>query len=214
MSISADSLLFDVWSNTYDRAGLQQAMYRPVHDEILKRLDDADPRVVVDLGCGTGQLTRRLAQRFPAASVVGADLSSGMLEQAHGHHGHDAGDPARVSYVRADAERLPLATGSVDVVVCTESFHWYRDQRAALAGLREVMRPGGRLLIASIAAVTSLGNGMLRQASTLAGQPMRAVPRREMRAMLTEAGFDVTRQGRIVRLGFVPWPVLSEAVRR
>ena len=213
MSISADSLLFDVWSTSYDRAGLQQAMYRPVHDEILKRLDDADPQVIVDLGCGTGQLTRRLRHRFPSASVVGADLSSGMLEQARGVH-DDVGDPHRITWVRADAEMLPLAPASVDVVVCTESFHWYHDQPAALAGLHEVLRPGGRLLIASIAAVTSLGNGMLRQATSLAGQPVRAVPKREMRSMLTDAGFDVTRQGRIVRLGFVPWPILSEAVRR
>ncbi|MFN3257246.1 MAG: class I SAM-dependent methyltransferase [Ilumatobacter sp.] len=220
MSISADSILFDVWSTTYDRAGLQQAVYRPVHDAILHRIADLSPRVVLDLGCGTGQLTRRLAATFASTTVLGVDLSTGMLERAASasddgdHDAGDAGEASGVSYAQADAQRLPLPSGSVDVVVCTESFHWYADQEAALTELHRVLAPGGRLLIASIATVTGVGDNALRQASTLAGRPIRAVPRKRMRAMLTDAGFDVTHQGRIVRLGFLPWPVLSDATRR
>lgn len=46
------SRLFDRWSQTYDRMGLQLSTYRPVHDAVLARLDDLDPSTVVDLGCG------------------------------------------------------------------------------------------------------------------------------------------------------------------
>lgn len=212
MSISADSIMFDLWSASYDRPGLQQSTYRPIHDAILQRIASLSPSVVVDLGCGTGQLTRRLVEKFPSATVVGADLSSGMLERAMGAE-TDAGQPLIANYTQADAEHLPLAPGSADIVVCTESFHWYDDQAAALAGLHQLLRPGGRLLIASIATVTSVGNDALRQASSLAGQPIRAVPKRKMRRMIEEAGFEVTDQGRIMRLGFVPWPVLTDARR-
>lgn len=213
MSMSADSIMFDLWSASYDRPGLQQSTYRPIHDAILDRISPLEPAVVVDLGCGTGQLTRRLVETFPTATVVGADLSSGMLERALKAE-TDAGQPLIANYAQANAEQLPLAPGSADIVVCTESFHWYDDQPAALEGLHELLRPGGRLLIASIAAVTGVGNEALRQASSLAGQPIRALPKRKMRRMVEDAGFEVTNQGRIMRLGFVPWPVLTDATRR
>lgn len=212
MSISADSIMFDLWSASYDRPGLQQSTYRPIHDAILARIADLAPEVVVDLGCGTGQLTRRLVETFPSATVVGADLSGGMLDRAMSVE-TDAGQPLIANYTQADAEHLPLAPRSADIVVCTESFHWYDDQPSTLEGLHRLLRPGGRLLIASIATVTGVGNEALRQASSLAGQPIRAVPKRKMRQMVTDAGFDVTHQGRIMRLGFVPWPVLTDATR-
>ena len=63
----ARSTLFDRWSEVYDRRGFQAATYRPVHDAVLARLTGAQPRLVVDLGCGTGQLTLRLSERFPDA---------------------------------------------------------------------------------------------------------------------------------------------------
>ena len=212
MSISADSIMFDLWSASYDRPGLQQTTYRPIHDAILSRIDDLDPDVVLDLGCGTGQLTRRLCETFPSATIVGADLSPGMIDRAAAVQ-TEAGQPLVADYALADAQHLPLAPGSVDIVVCTESFHWYADQPATLAGLHDVLRPGGRLLIASIATVTGIGNDALRRASAIAGRPMRAVPKRKMRTMLVDAGFEVTHQGRIARLGFLPWPVLSDATR-
>jgi ubiquinone/menaquinone biosynthesis C-methylase UbiE len=212
MSISADSIMFDLWSASYDRPGLQQTTYRPVHDAILERISGLAPAVVVDLGCGTGQLTRRLVDAFPSATIVGADLSAGMLERALAAE-TDAGQPLVANYTRANAERLPLAEASADIVVCTESFHWYDDQPAALAGLHRIIRPGGRLLIASVAALTGFGEDALRQTSSLAGRPIRAVPKRKMKRMIEDAGFEVTDQGRILRLGFVPWPVLTEAVR-
>jgi len=208
--VPAESIFFDLWSATYDRPGLQQSTYRPVHDAVLKRLDDLDPRRILDLGCGTGQLTGRLAERFPDAEVIGADLSDGMLgralERVPEHH--------HVGFVRADAQRLPLADSSLDVVTCTESFHWYADQEAAAAELARLLRPGGRVVIASIATVTGFADEAIQRATALAGRPVRAIPKRQLRRLLEAAGFEVEHQGRIPRLGFVPWPVLTDATRR
>lgn len=201
--------LFDRWSRTYDRVGLQRSTYRPVHDAILRRLGGIDPTLVIDLGCGTGQLTRRLAERFPQAAVVGVDVSQGMLDEA-GATDHDRALPC---YVRGDALALPMRTGSADVVVCTESFHWYLDQSRVLDDLARVLRPNGRLVIASIAMVTRLGDRMLRTASGLGGTEIRALPPRSLRTALRRAGFDVLDQRRVPRLGVVAWPVLTDARR-
>jgi ubiquinone/menaquinone biosynthesis C-methylase UbiE len=205
---SGSSTLFDRWSATYDRPGFQNATYRPVHDAVLRRIDAEAPGRIVDLGCGTGQLTRRLRQEYPDAEIVGLDYSDGMLDQAAERIDGEA------QLVQADAQQLPLRSATTDLVVCTESFHWYPDQAAAAAGLIEVLRPGGQILIASIAAVTDLGEFAVRRLSNSGGQPIRALTPRRLRGLLEHVGFDVVAQRRIPRLGLVPWPVLTDARKR
>jgi ubiquinone/menaquinone biosynthesis C-methylase UbiE len=204
------STLFDRWSEVYDRPRFQATTYRPVHDAVLARLTDLAlaPAMVLDLGCGTGQLTRRLTERFPDAEVVGLDYSAGMLGEAARRV------DGRADLVRADALHLPFGSAVADVVVCTESFHWYIDQQRAIDNVASVLRPGGRLVIASIAAVTGIGEFATRRLSTVAGQPVRALTPRQVCDLLRRSGFDVEHQRRIARIGFAPWPVLTDARRR
>ena len=173
--------LFDRWSATYDRPGLQRFTYRPIHEAVLARIDALEPSTVVDLGCGTGQLTERLIRRFPDANIVGVDLSDGMLTEAADRLRGACSDDRPL--VRADALQLPFAASSVDLVVCTESFHWYPDQAGTLNELARVVKPGGRLLIASIAAATDVGDRLLTRATSAAGRTVRALPPRRMRGM-------------------------------
>ncbi len=214
MSVPAESIFFDLWSATYDRPGLQQSTYRPVHDAVLARLDGLRPERVLDLGCGTGQLTRRLGEQFPDATIVGADLSDGMLERATERAEADDAFTNVGGFIRADAQQLPLTDQSFDVVTCTESFHWYRDQEAAVAELARLLRPGGRLVIASIATVTGFADDAIQRATELAGRPIRPIPKRRLKKLLEADRFRVEHQGRIPRLGFVPWPMLTDATRR
>jgi len=199
------SRLFDRWSAVYDRPSFQAATYRPVHDAVLARLTGTQPEVVLDLGCGTGQLTRRLTEQFPDAEVVGIDYSVGMLGEAGNRVGN------RANLVRADAQYLPFRSASADVVVCAESFHWYSDQRRALEELAAVLRPSGQLVIASIAAVTDVGESAVQRLSAAGGQPVRALTPHRLRHLLASAGFEVVHQRRVARFGFVPWPVLTDA---
>lgn len=203
---------FDRWSATYDLRGFQALTYRPIHDAMLARLDNLAPSTVLDLGCGTGQFTRRLSSRFPDAALIGVDFSQGMLSEAAERLGRQT--TGRHALIQANAEQLPLRHSSIDVVVCSESFHWYHDQAAALNGLADLLRPGGRLLIASIAMVSGLGDDIVRRVTSLQGRPISAAPPRRLRALLDHAGFEVTHQRRIRRLAMIGWPVLTEARRR
>ena len=198
-------MLFDRWSAVYDRPGFQDATYRPVHDAVLARLTAMQPEMVLDIGCGTGQLTRRLTERFPDADVVGVDYSVGMLGEAS----HRVEGSANL--VRADAVYLPFRPASADGAVCTESFHWCRDQRRALAALATILRPGGQLVIASIAAITDVGESAVRRWSSAGGQPVQALTPRRLRNLLIGAGFEVVHQRRVPRIGLAPWPVLTDA---
>lgn len=213
MSVPAESIFFDLWSATYDRAGLQATTYRPVHDAVLSRLEGLRPDSVLDLGCGTGQLTQRLGEQFPEAKIVGADLSDGMLLRAaeRAESSDAAGNVG--SFVRGDAQRLPFANATFDVVTCTESFHWYDDQEAAVAEIGRLLRPGGRLIIASIATITGFADDAIQRTTQLAGRPIRPIPKRRLKRLLEADRFRVEHQGRIPRLGFVPWPILTDATR-
>ena len=110
---------------------------------VLERLVPVAGRDVVDVGCGGGLLARGLVAR--GARVTGVEISESQLAAAVRD---DDGNGAR--YVVGAAERLPLADGSVDVVVFMRSLHHV--PRADMAsGLREaarVLRPGGAVYIA------------------------------------------------------------------
>lgn len=199
---------FDVWSTFYDLPLVQRLTYLPVHDVVLAALRHDPPGRVLDLGCGTGLLSARLRRELPGARVVGADFSAGMLARAA------ARDPG-LRCVQATALALPFRDASFDAVTSTEAFHWFPDQRAALAECFRVLAPGGRLLVALVnPPLATIGDAVFL-ASSLVGQPFRWPTPQAMRALLEDAGFAVDAQRRIFRVpaGLLLPPVLSIATR-
>ncbi|HSL24076.1 MAG TPA: methyltransferase domain-containing protein [Vicinamibacterales bacterium] len=106
---------------------------------VLDRLALEGHEHVIDIGCGTGRLTREVAARVPQGRVVAVDRSASMLRRAGEHL---AG--ASVALVRASADSLPFA-GQFDVVFSTATFHWVLDHEALFRSLFAALRPGGRL---------------------------------------------------------------------
>jgi ubiquinone/menaquinone biosynthesis C-methylase UbiE len=92
------------------------------------------PRLVVDVGCGTGLSTRAWAGR--AERVVGIDMTPAMLEQARTH------ERENVEYVHAYSVATGLEAGSADIVTCSQSFHWM-DFEPTLAEAARILRSGG-----------------------------------------------------------------------
>ena len=115
---------------------------RPFFD-LLARVGAENPRLVLDLGCGPGQLTATLAGRWPGATVVGADSSEAMIEAARGGSGHP---DRRLSFVLAD-----IATGSrpgpPDVVVSNAVLQWVPGQFDVLTRWTRLLAPGGWLAV-------------------------------------------------------------------
>jgi ubiquinone/menaquinone biosynthesis C-methylase UbiE len=97
--------------------------------------------VLLDPGCGTGWQAAGLRRAAPSVSVLGVDLSAGMLGQAR--------TAGAWPLLQADAARLPIRSGTVDVVVSRGVLHHLPDVPAALAEWRRVLRPGGAVVVAS-----------------------------------------------------------------
>jgi len=137
--------MFDTIAPRYDLVnrvmtfGLDQRWRRST----VTALALAEGALVLDLACGTGDLSRA-AQRL-GYRVVGADLSAGML----------AANGAATPLVEADGSRMPFATAAFDGLVCGYALRNFTDLAATLAECARVLRPGGRLAVLEVDAPTS-----------------------------------------------------------
>jgi len=111
--------------------------------EMIRLAGDVSGLEVLDAGCGSGPLTEALRAR--GAVVSAFDLSPAMVELAHERLGEDA--DLRVADLGAP---LPYDDDRFDLVVASLSLHYVQDWASALAELRRVLRPGGRLLVSVI----------------------------------------------------------------
>lgn len=112
---------------------------RPFAD-LLARVDATEPALVVDLGCGPGELTLGLAQRWPGARVVGVDSSPEMLARAR-----ELDTDGRVEWVEASAEDWdPTECGaSIDVLVTNATLQWVPGHLRLIPAWVLSLAPGG-----------------------------------------------------------------------
>jgi len=122
----------------YLRFGAERA--RPFLD-LLARVDAPGPAYVVDLGCGPGELTASLSERWPAARVIGLDSSPEMIEQAQ-----QLAVAGRLEFVLADL-RDWAPERPVDVLVSHATLQWVPGHLGLLARLVAAVAPGGWLAI-------------------------------------------------------------------
>lgn len=98
-----------------------------------------DAETVLDVGCGTGNLTRALLGRLgPDGRVIALDISPVMLERAR----QKIVDP-RVAWMQAPAHRLPVAEAACDRILCFSAWPHFERQEAVVSEFYRVLRPGG-----------------------------------------------------------------------
>lgn len=164
----------------YDaRASAQQH----IGEALWQRLPSTATQVL-DVGCGTGYWTRRLAKRYPAAAVTGVDIAPGMLVEAQRHGG-------RVNWRQGSAEALPVADSSVDLAFSNLALQWCQDIDAVMAEFARVLTPGGR------AVFTTLLTGTLEEIGFAWRRPealLDYLPATAHRQAADAAGLTVTRE--------------------
>jgi ubiquinone/menaquinone biosynthesis C-methylase UbiE len=142
---------FDGWAQSYDRSIVQHLLFQPAYRMLMEdlyrwRKDVPRPFNLLDVGSGTGSWIAMVAgSGLPVDQLVGVDYSLSMCNVAcqKAQSAHADG----VAFLRGDAEHLPFADASFDVLTCSHSFHHYPHQAAAVREMRRVLRPGGRLML-------------------------------------------------------------------
>lgn len=145
------------------------------------------PQRILDIGCGTGALTRRLAETWPRAEVEGIDLAPGMIAEAR----RLTGSAARPTFHIADAATFTTLR-PYDVLVSSSTLHWIQPLARTLQHLATLLERGGRFAFALMLEDT------LRELHTLRAQiapdnaPAQRMPSEAaVRQALQEAGLRV-----------------------
>jgi ubiquinone/menaquinone biosynthesis C-methylase UbiE len=185
------------------------AIGRPLAEALVEEAKPGAGDRVLDVGCGTGIVTRLAAERVgPAGSVAGADINAGMLAVARSVVRSPSGTPIR--WYETAAEAMPLPDAAFDLVLCQLALQFFADKAAAVREMHRVVSSGGRVF-ASVPAPTAFfevfEQGVTRHAGPAIGAFVRQVfslnDERQLDHLFAEAGFrhvTVRTDARHVRL--------------
>jgi ubiquinone/menaquinone biosynthesis C-methylase UbiE len=125
-------------------AAMRRQALVPLREALLAAEGGVRRARLVDIACGTGAFLAEVKRNYPRLSVTGIDLSAPYLNVAR----RRLAAWSRAAFVEANAECLPFADASVDIVTCVYLFHELpRRARRAVAGeIRRVLKPGGRFI--------------------------------------------------------------------
>jgi ubiquinone/menaquinone biosynthesis C-methylase UbiE len=125
----------------YDRF-LGPLLFLPYAQEVAARVSRWKPEHILETASGTGIVTDVVQRAVPSARIVATDLNQAMLDVATRHIKSD-----RICFQVADAQHLPFADESFDLVLCQFGVMFFPDKAKANSEARRVLKPGGHYLL-------------------------------------------------------------------
>ncbi len=179
----------------YER-NMVPAVFEPFAKGLLAFADLREGQHILDVACGTGIVSRLAWPKVaPSGSVVGLDINAGMLAVAR----NVCGDGISVEWKEGDVASMPISDGTFDVALCQHGLQYFPDKPAALAEMRRVLRPSGRLVFSVWRPVRfNIGHAVFadvlechvgEEAADTRRAPFKFSDRNEIRTLVAEAGF-------------------------
>ena len=133
-----------IWLDSkYSHPPYHNRLMKEIFSPVLGRKDR-----VIDIGCGAGGLSRKLAQVVTEGEVVGIDISEGYIKKLSQSVERDkSGDYKNLVFKLASAEDIPYPDNYFDHAVCSESFGFWSEPEKGLAEIRRILKPGGKLCV-------------------------------------------------------------------
>jgi len=135
-------------AESYDHHAVLQ---REIGDRLMAHLNftKIEPKRILDIGCGTGYVTRLLSNKFKKSHVTGLDLSETMVRHTRKHHALRLPWHGKRHHCVADGCALPFADGSFDLVTSNLAMQWVANPGDMLAEMRRVLAPNGLILFST-----------------------------------------------------------------
>lgn len=185
-------------AHAFSRAAPRYDALATAQRQIGQRLWNAlpdDAHHVLDVGCGTGVWTQRLAERYPKARITGLDLAPGMLEQARQRYGDS------IDWQHGDAAAQPFNDCSFNLAFSNLAVQWCPDIGAVMEELYRVLSPGGQ------AYITTLLPGTLEEIAFAWQRPealLQTPDRASVGKAIGESGLTIARQAATVERFYYP----------
>ncbi len=187
----------DDWAPEYDKSPFQWGIFKPAHNLIIRQLGEIPPDAkILDIACGTGILTMRLARLVPEGAVVGVDFSPQMIIQARSKQSPDG---SNVTFIEGNAEDLPFPDNSFDYVVNSFGFHFFPHPEKAVREMNRVLKDSGRAF--QIDSYKAFPGGIIFSwyNRTFWEGDVHYYYARQLRTFFLDSGFDEVDQKRIFR---------------
>lgn len=169
-------------AEVYDRSG-DGKFVAPMYDEIIDRIMDANPKKLLDVGCGTGNVLMKLNSNEDLC-LYGLDISEKMIETAKKNLGNKA------ELKVGDSEYMPWEDDSFDVIVCNASFHHYPNPEKVLLEMKRVLKSNGTLIIGDPTAPVILRQALNRYYKVSNNGDYRIYSEKEIQRLLMKCGFE------------------------
>ncbi|WP_227354128.1 class I SAM-dependent methyltransferase [Haladaptatus salinisoli] len=195
-------------------------MFAPWAERLIDATDFERDDRVLDVGCGTGIVARRITDRpGGVGTVVGLDINEKMLEVAETAA---AKSQLEIEWRRGDVTDLPFSDGAFDVVLCQQALQFVTDPSAAFREMRRVLGPGGRVA-ASVWRPLEYNSGYVElaealerhvgdDAETMMRSPFPEWTGEDLGTLVRDAGFSESL--RTIEIGSMRYPSVEEFVRR
>jgi SAM-dependent methyltransferase len=119
--------------------------FEPFAVEVAQRIGPTSIVIALEIGAGTGRVTRHIRERIPAsAKLIASDINKDMMEEAKKKLSH-----LDIEWQIIDAQELPFKNDSIDLIVCCFAYMFVPDKAKAFAEAYRVLRPGGMLLLST-----------------------------------------------------------------
>lgn len=129
---------FNRWAEAGRGEGMEQE-HLPIALPVLGKMHLAPADNVLEVGSGTGWLSRRLAKLVPEGRVVGMDVSDEMIRRAR----RSSVDCENVMFVTGEVEEIPWEPNFFSQAISVESSYYWRDPAAGIRDILRVLKPGG-----------------------------------------------------------------------
>lgn len=171
--------LFKLIAPYYDK--FMEIFGDEIDNWIIEEIDSSSNKVL-DVGGGTGRITKSIEENLNSGDVSLLDRSEEMLKEASKKNLDNR--------VLGDSSSLPFSNESFDTVICTDAIHHFKNPEKSISEMVRVLKSDGKLIIFDFTP-KSLLTKFLKAGEMILGEPATFLPPKELEVMLTRKGYEV-----------------------